>query len=309
MSSIRTRTVEPDVALFERYRASGDVATRNDLVLRYRWLSRRCAASMCNRGVPMNDLVQVAEIGLIKAVERYDPNREVAFASFASPTVMGEIRRHFRDKTWSVSVPRRAKELRGLIRTATDELNQSLGRCPTPDEIAAHCALDATTVVDTQFAEQLYRCSSLGYTRDGTGDTFEGHSVASNRTGDPLAAAELRVESLRAIAELPERSQKIILWRFYEDCTQREIGERLGVGQVQVSRLLRAAIEELRERLTGDTQHPARVDHRAASDSTLRADNLRADNLGDAFASRIALEQAKGMLAEREHMERLDRDL
>lgn len=287
MSPIRTRSAEPDLALFERYRASGDVATRNALVLRYRWLSRRCATSMCNRGVPLNDLVQVAEIGLIKAVERYDPSRAVAFVSFASPTVMGEIRRHFRDKTWSVSVPRRAKELRGLIRTATDELNQTLGRSPTAVEVAAHCALEAKTVVDTQFAEQMYRCSSLGYARDGTDDMVESHSVASNRAGDPLAATELRVESLRAIAELPERSQKIILWRFYEDCTQREIGERLGVGQVQVSRLLRAAIEQLRERLTERTQQSER-DDQAADAAALRADGLR-----DALASHIAAEQAR----------------
>jgi RNA polymerase sigma-B factor len=253
MSPIRLAPVdESDAALFERYRRSHDPDVRNELVLRYEWLAQKCARSMSHRGVPIADLVQVAEIGLIKAVERYDPERRVAFSSFAIPTVMGEIRRHFRDKTWAVNVPRSAKELRGRVPASADALPQTLGRSPTPEEIAEHCGLDAHVVIETQFANSVYRCSSLEQARDDTGDTIETHAVDALRAADPLVATELRVEAIRAIAGLPERSRKIILWRFYEECTQQEIGNRLGVGQVQVSRLLRAALDQLRSRLAVD---------------------------------------------------------
>lgn len=240
---------DSDASLFERYRRSRDPAMRNELVLRHQWLARRCATSMNHRGVPLADLVQVAGIGLIKAVERYDPDRAVSFPSFAIPTMMGEIRRHFRDMTWAVKVPRTAKEQRGRVQAAADQLHQTLGRSPTTDEIAGHCGLDIAVVVETQFTNSLYRCSSLDQARDDTGDTIETRSVDAARAHDSVAAAELRLEAVRAIAGLPERSRKIILWRFYEECTQREIGERLGVGQVQVSRLLRAALEQLRAQL------------------------------------------------------------
>jgi RNA polymerase sigma-B factor len=239
-----------DDDLFEQLGRAHDPAVRNELVLRYQWLARRCASSMSNRGVPLADLVQVAEIGLIKAVERYDPRRGVAFSSFAVPTVLGEIRRHFRDTTWAVSVPRSAKERRGRVQAATEHLHQALGRTPTTEEIADHCGLDAPAVTETQFANTVYRCSSLEQARDETGDLVETRSVDSVRAPDPLASTELHIEAVRAIAELPERSRKIILWRFYEECTQREIGERLGVGQVQVSRLLRAALDQLGDRLS-----------------------------------------------------------
>lgn len=234
-----------DVALFEEYRRTRDVAVRNQLVLRYQWLAGRCASSMSQRGVPVADLVQVAEIGLIKAVERFDPERGVSFSAFATPTMLGEIRRHFRDATWAVSVSRTAKERRGRVQAANDELQHDLGRPPSTLELAARCGLDPTAVQDTQRANAVYRCTSLEQSRDATGDMVEARAVDSARAPDPLATADLHVDAVRAIATLPERSRKIILWRYYEECTQREIGERLGVGQVQVSRLLRAALEQL----------------------------------------------------------------
>lgn len=243
-----------DAALFEQYRRSRDVAVRNQLVLRYQWLAGRCAASMSQRGVPVADLVQVAEIGLIKAVERFDPDRGVAFSAFATPTMLGEIRRHFRDATWAVSVSRTAKERRGPVQAATDDLQHALGRAPSTGEVAARCGLDRAAIQDTQRANAVYRCSSLEQSRDATGDLVEARTVDSARAADPLASTDLHVDAVRAIATLPERSRKIIVWRFYEECTQREIGERLGVGQVQVSRLLRAALEQLQALLepTGD---------------------------------------------------------
>lgn len=240
---------ESDDVLFERLDRTRDPAIRNELVLRYHWLARRCASSMAHRGVPLADLVQVAEVGLIKAVDRYDPQRRVAFSSFAVPTMMGELRRHFRDETWAVRVPRSAKDQRGRVQTAAEHLQQTLARAPTTDEIADHCGLDAAAVAETQFVNTMYRCTSLEQARDESGDLIETRSVESVRAPDPMALAELHVETVRAIASLPERNRKIILWRFYEECTQREISERLGVGQVQVSRLLRAALRQLGDRL------------------------------------------------------------
>src|SRR5690606_20256865 len=122
------------------------------------------------------------------------------------------------------------------------------GRSPTVHEIARHCGLDARTVAEVQFANGVYRCSSLEQARDDTGDLVEARTVDGGV--DPLGAAEIHIETARAIASLPERTRKIILWRFYEECTQREIGERLGIGQVQVSRLLRAALDQLRAQLS-----------------------------------------------------------
>ena len=256
MSLAHDSVDDSDASLFQRYRQSHDPEVRNELVLRFQWLARRCASSMNHRGVPLADLVQVAEIGLINAVDRYDPDRAVSFPSFATPTVLGEIRRHFRDMTWAVNVPRTAKEQRGRVEAASEQLHQTLGRSPTPEEIARHCGLDAGVVTDTQFANSLYRCSSLDHAREDIGDAIEARSVGATRAEDSVAAAELHIEAVRAIAGLPERSRKIILWRFYEECTQREIGERLGVGQVQVSRLLRAALDQLRGHFVVEQYEP-----------------------------------------------------
>ena len=239
-----------DDDLFAQFQHLRDNGVRNQLVLRYQWLARRSAASMANRGVPIADLVQVAEIGLIKAVERFDPRRGVAFSSFAVPTVMGEIRRHFRDATWAVSVPRSAKEQRSRVQSATEYLHQELGRTPKTEEIADYCGLTTAAVAETQFASSVYRSSSLERARDEAGDVVEVRGADTARAPDPLESVDLQIEAARAIAGLPERSQRIIVWRFYEECTQREIGERLGVGQVQVSRLLRAALDQLSDQLS-----------------------------------------------------------
>lgn len=247
-----------ELRLFRELRETGSAELRNDLVLRYQWLAHRCAARMRQRGVPMADLVQVAEIGLIKAVERFDPERGTAFSSFATPTMLGELRRHFRDHTWAVRVPRTAKDARGRVQTAVEDLHQRLGRVPHRDEIAEHCDLSPTVVADAQYANQVYRCASLEQASEVGGDAIEGAVADTTGSMDPLGAAELHVETIHEIAKLPERLQKLIVWRFYEECTQREIAERLGVGQVQVSRLLRKALAELRRLLV---ESPDEVKH------------------------------------------------
>lgn len=232
---------EPD--LFQEYRRSPSRALRNELVHRYEHVAERCALRFAGRGEATDDLRQVALIGLIKSVERFDPTMGVAFESYATPTIVGEIKRHFRDRTWRVSVPRRLKELRTQVFSAIDELEQRLERSPTPDEVAALIGIEREAVLETLLANQVYRSSSLDASREQTGDAIE----AMLEPEAPSERSDRRMEAMEAVQTLGQRDRQIIYWRFFEECTQSEIGSRLGVGQVQVSRLLKAALARLRE--------------------------------------------------------------
>src|SRR4029077_15053360 len=140
---------------------TGDVALRDALIVDYQWIAARAAKRFSERGEPYDDLFQVASLGLFKAVERFDPEVGSSFLAFAMPTVVGEIRRHFRDHTWSVRVPRRAKDLKGALTSAVNELSQDLGRAPNVDEIAERLRVDPETVLETMEASAAYRTSSL----------------------------------------------------------------------------------------------------------------------------------------------------
>jgi RNA polymerase sigma-B factor len=231
-----TNDVADDVtALFERYRTSGDRAVCNELVRRHVWLAERCARQYRDRGELLDDLVQVACLGLVKSVERYDPDRG-PFVAFASPTIMGELKRHFRDATWAVAVPRRPKELRTRVSTANEALRHHLGRSPTVDEVAEFANLPKEHVIEALEAERVYRPLP-----------FE----VSMRAFEPRTRAEpdSRETSLLArdlMARLDDCEREIVYLTYFEGWTQREIGVRLGLGQVQVSRRLRAALDRLR---------------------------------------------------------------
>ncbi|CAN5538336.1 SigB/SigF/SigG family RNA polymerase sigma factor [soil metagenome] len=229
-------------AWFREYHASGSRAVRDRIVEHHRWIAERCARRFADRGEPAQDLMQVAQIGIVKAVERFDPERGHGFPAFAMPTVMGELRRHFRDTTWDVKVPRRSKDLVAGVNSTIASLNQTLGRPPQVDEVARAMDLTPETVLETLEAARCYRAGSL----DDAGE--EGLSV-QERIGEEdadLDNTELRITMLDAICRLDERSQRIVLWRFYDGLTQAEIGQQLGIGQVQVSRLLRAALTKMR---------------------------------------------------------------
>lgn len=225
-----------DVALFIEYRRTGSRALRNQIVDHYEVLAERCARRFQGRGESLDDLRQVAFIGLIRAVERFDPSRGVPFAAFAVPTMLGEIRRHFRDHGWTVSAPRRVKDLRTQVSAAIDDLHQQLGRSPTPAEVASKLGLEADTVLDTLLAGSAYRPDPI-------------EACAERWHDDDDGVLDDRLQAIEAIRQLAERDRTILYWRYFEERTQREIGDRLGVGQVQVSRLLRSAIGELRGRL------------------------------------------------------------
>lgn len=248
---MRSRADEDAIrALFQQYADTRDRRVRDDLVLRHRWLARKCAHRFAERGEPLPDLVQVAQIGVVKAVERFNPALGHHFTSFATPTVMGELRRHFRDTTWDVSVPRRSKELFTALNTTIETLGQHLQRPPRVAEVAEAMGLDVDTVLETMEASQCYRSSSLDQPAPGDAEAGPARQDRIGHDDPSLDRADLRVSTIEAIRGLDERRQSIVLWRFYEGCTQSEIGERLGIGQVQVSRLLRSALAHLRGQLT-----------------------------------------------------------
>lgn len=247
---------DDDRELFTRAHA-GDGHARERLIERYLPLARRLARRYQRSEEPLEDLVQVASLGLVKAVDRYDTARETAFSSFAVPTILGELRRHFRDRTWSVRVPRELQELALRVDKTVASLSSATGRAPTVAEIAAAMNVGEEQVLDALQAAAAYRAGSLDAPRAGaSGDEMAGETLA-DAIGDEesgFAHAEERATLEPMLAHITERERLVLRLRFSEDLTQAEIGERIGVSQMQVSRLIRQAISRLREGLRED--HP-----------------------------------------------------
>ncbi|WP_432026013.1 RNA polymerase sigma factor SigF [Streptomyces sp. 1222.5] len=221
---------------------------RNTLIEMNMSLVRFAAARFRSRGAEeMEDIVQVGMIGLIKAIDRFELSREVEFTSFAVPYIVGEIKRFFRDTSWAVHVPRRLQEARVQLARANEELRSRLGRTPTVKELSELMSLPEDEVVEAQLASNGYKSASLDAAISGSED---GEAALADFIGDEDAALGL-VEDFHAlapmIAELGERDRRIIHWRFVEELTQAEIGERLGVSQMHVSRLISRLLARLRE--------------------------------------------------------------
>jgi len=229
--------------LFARYRDTGDPSLRNELVERHRGLAIALANRFNGRGEPLDDLVQVAMIGLLGAVERFDPALGNAFTTFATPTILGELRRHFRDHTWALKVPRPIKDLHLRVRPAAAELRSELGRSPTVPELALHLGCSEERVIEALEVSGAYRADSIHTpAAGGEGLTLE-DQLASD--GDPLHTFEV-VETVRSlIARLPEREQTVLQLRFYDELSQSEIAKRVGLSQMHVSRIVRATLERL----------------------------------------------------------------
>ncbi|MEZ5179538.1 MAG: sigma-70 family RNA polymerase sigma factor [Acidimicrobiales bacterium] len=229
--------------LFQAYRDSGDRALRNQLVERWQSLAQACARRFTSKGEPLEDLEQVAFVGLVKAVERFDPAFGVPFAGYAVPTITGELRRHFRDTTWSVKVPRGAKDLHVRIPAAINRLSAQTGHAPTPSELAVELNVGLDDLLDALDAGAAYRTAST--------DTVSG-AVAADRAmarqpAEPGLAPEERVLLADVLEQLPECERTIVYLRFFEDLSQSEIAEKVDVSQVHVSRLLRRALRTMRE--------------------------------------------------------------
>ncbi|MEV6597810.1 SigB/SigF/SigG family RNA polymerase sigma factor [Actinoplanes sp. NPDC051346] len=220
---------------------------RDEAVRAWLPLAQHLAHRYSGRGEPDDDLLQTAMEGLIKAIDRFDPHRGVEFAGFAIPTVLGEIRRHFRDRTWSIRVPRRMQELRMAITEAGNVLPQLLGRSATVADIAAHLATTEEEVLEGIEGARAYSARSLStpVTEDGTtslGDLLGAHD-------HDLELAELRIALGPAMAALDERERMILSLRFYGNLTQTEIADRIGVSQMHISRLIARALAKLRTAL------------------------------------------------------------
>jgi len=223
---------------------------RNQLVRMHLPLVEHLARRFRNRGEPLDDLTQVATIGLIKSVDRFDVDRGVEFSTYATPTVVGEIKRHFRDKGWAVRVPRRLQELRLALTTATGELSQRHGRAPTVHELAEHLKISEEEVLEGLESANAYSTLSLDVP-----DTDDESPAVADTLGsedEALEGVEYR-ESLKPLLEqLPPREKTILLLRFFGNMTQSQIAQEVGISQMHVSRLLARTLAQLRDKLLID---------------------------------------------------------
>jgi RNA polymerase sigma-B factor len=244
---------DSDAELFVCAR-DGDVRAREWLIERYLPLARRLARRYQRAEEPLEDLVQVASLGLIKAIDRFDVGRGVVFSSYAVPTILGELRRHFRDRTWSVRVPRDLQELALRVDHAVTRLSVGERRSPSVAEIAHTVGVSSEQVLDALEAAAAYRASSLDAPRSAVAGEEAGETVAdtlgTREAGFRRAEERATLEPL--LARLAPRERLVLQLRFGEDLTQAEIGERIGVSQMQVSRLIRQALARMRAGLGGE---------------------------------------------------------
>jgi RNA polymerase sigma-B factor len=230
-----------DRDLFLRYRQDGDMHARDQLVERFLPLARQLARRYQRASEPLDDLLQVASLGLIKAIDRFDLEREIAFSSYAVPTILGEIKRYFRDRTWAVRVPRDLQELTLKVDRAVAELADQRRRQPSVAEIGQAIGADDEAVLEALQAGGAYRAVSFDAPRGASDDepATLGDSIGVNRAEERATLASL-------LAGVTPREREVLRMRFEEDMTQAQIGEVIGVSQMQVSRVIRQALTRLR---------------------------------------------------------------
>ena len=236
---------------FHAYAQSRDRGLRDDLVTAHMGLAEYLARRFTNRGEPLDDLVQVAALGLLKAVDRFDPERGLEFSTYATPTIVGELKRHFRDKGWAVRVPRRVQELHLRLGSVVSILSQELGRSPTIGEIAQAAAVSEEEVLEAIEAGHAYRFTSLDAPSGNDDEMSLSAELGSEDQG--LIDSEHRVTLSPLIAQFPPRERMILHLRFFEGLTQSEIAGRLGISQMHVSRLLARALSQLRNQAEDDS--------------------------------------------------------
>ena len=220
-----------------------DHEARDELAALYQPLAEYLARRFYGRGEPLEDLIQVANIGLIKAIDRFDPERGVKFSTYATATVVGELKRHFRDKGWALRVPRRLQEAGMSVGRAVTDLSQERGRSPTVKEIAGRTGLTEEDVLEAMETAQAYTAASLDAPTDDEGAT-EGERLGEEEEAFELLEGWTSVAP--AIRDLPRRERTILYLRFFRGLTQTQIAEELGISQMHVSRLLSRTLEELR---------------------------------------------------------------
>jgi RNA polymerase sigma-B factor len=249
VSGLETSTEHDRRALLRAYRDRGDLAARDRLVLDMMPLVRSLARRYAGRGEQLDDLVQVGSLGLVKAIDRFDLDRDVELVAYVFPTVVGELKRHFRDRVWAVTVPRRLKELHHLVSRQVEELTTELGRSPTIAELAAGAGVDEEEVLEALEAGRAYTARSL----------FEQPGGASESELEPIDAlsdeeagyeeTENRAVLAAGLRALDERERRIVQLRFFEGLTQTQIAVEVGISQMHVSRLLRTALAKLEDEI------------------------------------------------------------
>jgi RNA polymerase sigma-B factor len=244
MTSVMERNVD---ALLIAYHREGDRDAREQALVELMPLVRALANRYAGRGEPLEDLVQVGSLGLIKAVDRFDVDRGVEFSSYAVPTIVGEIRRHFRDKAWAMHVPRRIKELSVRLSRVLDELTTELGRSPTIAELAEATGTEEEDVIDALDSVHAYSTRSLHATFEEGGDDTLAERLGTEDAGyEEIEEGSLIDVGLEA---LDERERRIVELRFFEEMTQSQIAAEIGISQMHVSRLLRRALATMRGRI------------------------------------------------------------
>jgi RNA polymerase sigma-B factor len=232
--------------LFTRWHRHSDQLARDELVKRFMPLARNLARRYNRSSEPFEDLLQVASLGLLKALDRFDPQRGHPFPSFAVPTILGEMRRYFRDCGWSVHVPRGDQERALKVRDAQERFAGERGHAPTVNQLAEYLELDTEQVINALMAVQAYESLSLDAPRPGVEDCAMTYGEAVGQEDERYELVELDATVVAALEHMPARERLMLHMRFVEDLTQTEIAVRIGISQMQVSRLLRRSLDQLR---------------------------------------------------------------
>jgi len=232
--------------LFERWQKEGDESAREALVRRFMPLARSLARRYGRSSEPFEDLLQVASLGLLKALDRYDADRGHPFPSFAVPTILGEMRRYFRDSGWAVHVPRGAQERALKVRDAQERIANERGRAPTVNQLSEYLEYDSEEVIDALQAIQAYETLSLDAPRPSAEGDVMAYGDSVGREDERYELVELDATVSAVLGHIPPRERQILRMRFVDDLTQTEIAERVGISQMQVSRLLRRSLDQLR---------------------------------------------------------------
>jgi RNA polymerase sigma-B factor len=233
--------------LFARWQEDRDDAAREELVLRFMPLVRSLARRYARSSEPFEDLLQVASLGLLKALDRFDATRGHPFHSFAVPTILGEMRRYFRDSGWALHIPRGTQECALKVRDAQERFANEHGRAPTVNQLAQYLELDTEEVIDALQAIQAYETLSLDAPPPGAGDDVGSYADTTGQEDERYELVELDATVTAVLEHIPARERLILRMRFVEDLTQTEIAARVGISQMQVSRLLRRSLEQLRD--------------------------------------------------------------
>ena len=247
-------TEKSDKVLLRRYHEEGDLAAREQLIEQYMSLVRSLARRYSYRGEQLEDLVQIGAIGLIKAIDRFDVDRGVELTTYATPNIIGEIKRHFRDKGWSVRVPRGLQELNVKLSKLIEEQTIQLGRSPTIPELAKAAGVEEEEVLEALESGRAYTSLSLSV-GGGGGDDDDLDPLESLGTEEhEYEVSEDRAVLAPGFKVLDERERKILQLRFFEGLTQSQIAQQVGISQMHVSRLIRRSLEKIRETIAADEE-------------------------------------------------------